>query len=791
MVADIFARFGADTSGFQKDMRAAVTRMLFAAESFTQAGRIMTTAITAPMAAIGVASLKTAMQFESAMVRMETLVGMQASAMAGWREEVKRMAGEVGKSAVELAEALFFITSAGVRDAQALDVLRFSAKAAAVGLGQTKDVAFAAVSAMNAYGQANLKAGDAVAVLIRTVREGNVQAETLPMAFGRLLPIAAAMGIEFHEAGAGIAAMTQAGVSARLAAFGLRAVMLSLLAPTKGARKAAEQMGLSFDHLARVAREEGLIYALQQMAAAADAHGRSLKDLIPSHRAFTAALQLVGENAENVQTIFNNLSEATERDVNQTFERAAQTAEVTLAQAMGKLSSAAIDLGENLAFAVDMFAGLADRIAKGAALFNEMPNWFKDASIAIGGFVFAIGPVLYALGSLARMTARFTGLSILFQAAWARKTGAMLAGVNAAEVASAKFKILGVSIGTFSASVISAFTIGFQFGQLLDDWIGITDKLNKKFGEFKDTATEIASVYENNSEVMNTAVDAAMKLAHSIGAVTEAEVLSQVAFEGNTKMVSHQIRRINELAAAYNKAHIKVEGLTEAEQEAARKREQEAEALRLADEQNQQYVEGLKDTYDLLTGPEVLENLQALVRHERELTEQTGNRKVVLEKMKDKIKEQLEWAKKYNLELPEGILTLYEALKKEGIVAQGEWDHLFERIDEHVDATPGKFIDGMIKVGDEVATQLKGGFSRGFAEGIDQWTAHDQQLQGALNATLRGGFGKGFDGFRTEVQGIVDEMNANPLEVAIVPNKDIWVQFFYDLADGRYPDTGG
>ena len=154
MVANLFMKFGADTEEYQKKMRAAVTRMLFAAESLTQAGRIMSTAITAPMIAIGVASLKTAMEFESAMTRMVTLVGMPAETIEKWKPVVQDMAGIVGKSANEIAEALFFITSNGIRTEQALDVLMATAMASAVGMGETKDIAIAATSALNASGRA-------------------------------------------------------------------------------------------------------------------------------------------------------------------------------------------------------------------------------------------------------------------------------------------------------------------------------------------------------------------------------------------------------------------------------------------------------------------------------------------------------------------------------------------------------------------------------------------------------------------------------------------------------------
>ena len=98
MVANLFVKFGADTTEYQKKMRAAVTRMLFAAESLTQAGRIMSTAITAPMIAVGVASLKTAMEFEAAMNDDLNVAG----AMGEVFEMLKELnplidAGEVGQ----------------------------------------------------------------------------------------------------------------------------------------------------------------------------------------------------------------------------------------------------------------------------------------------------------------------------------------------------------------------------------------------------------------------------------------------------------------------------------------------------------------------------------------------------------------------------------------------------------------------------------------------------------------------------------------------------------------------
>ncbi len=54
----------------------------------------------------------------------------------------------------EEAEALFFITSAGLEEKEALDMLEVSARAAAAGLGDIATIADAVTSAANAYGPA-------------------------------------------------------------------------------------------------------------------------------------------------------------------------------------------------------------------------------------------------------------------------------------------------------------------------------------------------------------------------------------------------------------------------------------------------------------------------------------------------------------------------------------------------------------------------------------------------------------------------------------------------------------
>ena len=125
-----------------------------------------------------------AFDFDKSLTQIPSLVGVAAEDVQAMGVAARTMAAETGKSANEAAQALFFITSAGLRGSDAMDVLDASLKASAVGLGETRIVADLATSAMNAFGKENLSATDATDVLVAAVREGKLLSEELAGAMG-------------------------------------------------------------------------------------------------------------------------------------------------------------------------------------------------------------------------------------------------------------------------------------------------------------------------------------------------------------------------------------------------------------------------------------------------------------------------------------------------------------------------------------------------------------------------------------------------------------------------------
>ncbi|KKM76231.1 hypothetical protein LCGC14_1382230 [marine sediment metagenome] len=143
-----------------------------------EVGRDMTIAGVA-IAAPGIAAIKMATDFEASMTRIETLVGLARDTVDEMGQSVLDLSGETARSPVELAEALFVVTSAGARGAVAMETLTNAARAAAIGLGNTSDIARTVTAAVTAYGAENLSAAEATNILVGTVRAGNLVAADL------------------------------------------------------------------------------------------------------------------------------------------------------------------------------------------------------------------------------------------------------------------------------------------------------------------------------------------------------------------------------------------------------------------------------------------------------------------------------------------------------------------------------------------------------------------------------------------------------------------------------------
>jgi len=262
-----------------------------------------------------------------------------------------------------------------------MEVLAASAKGAAIGLGQTKVVADAATSAVNAYGAENLSGSEAVDVLTAAVREGKVEANRLAPAIGKAIPVASAMGIEFHEVAAAIAAMTRTGTDARTSAIQLRQIMQSILDPSRQTTKALQEMGIAENELRRQADEEGLLAVLKRLRDLAKDNEDAFADVFPNIRALAGALDITGANLTENEGIFRALANSV-GDTDEAFQKTTKGGMFKFTKAMSQLKVGFLALGKAMLPALTFVAQIIVLVGKFVATIAGAP---------LMGFVAAMG----------------------------------------------------------------------------------------------------------------------------------------------------------------------------------------------------------------------------------------------------------------------------------------------------------------------------------------------------------------------------------------------------------------
>ena len=355
-----------DPKGLQGAQRALANFQNFAVD----VGRVAATAI----AAVGVASVREATEFETSFSKIQGLVGLTEEQITKLEEAAMRFGPRFGKSANEAADALFFITSAGLRGQKAAEVLEASLKGAAIGLGETKTIADLATSAVNAYGEANLGGAEAVDVLAEAVRLGKLEPAELAETMGAVLPIASNLGVSFQEVGAAMAGMSKTGTDAATAATQLRQILNTLAKPTSEANKGLANMGLSAEGLRKQIKDEGLFATLETLTTAFDGNIEATTQVFGNIRALSVVLDLMGASLEDNRELFKLMTDDT-GVLNEAFEITAETAQFKFDAAMATARNSLVSIG-------------------GAILENLQPHldtliqWMQDKGPAIEeGFI--------------------------------------------------------------------------------------------------------------------------------------------------------------------------------------------------------------------------------------------------------------------------------------------------------------------------------------------------------------------------------------------------------------------
>lgn len=209
------------------------------------------------------------------------------------------LSSQYGKTAQSEAKAFYEIISGGVEDtATAFKILRQANEAATAGLTDVNVAAKVLTSTFNAFAQQGTSVTQITDSLFQAVKDGQTTFEQLSGTLGRVSPLAASVGVRIDEVAGSIAFLTKSGIETDQAITGLRAVLASIVKPSKEAADEANRLGIAFNATA-IRQAGGFAAFLEQIKNASNGSSTSLARLFGDVNAINTVIAIANGNFDS------------------------------------------------------------------------------------------------------------------------------------------------------------------------------------------------------------------------------------------------------------------------------------------------------------------------------------------------------------------------------------------------------------------------------------------------------------------------------------------------------------
>ncbi len=551
----LIIRLHGDTKQFKTEMRKASRIMDQAADSFVAAGKRMTIAVSAPLVAIGAASTKAFADFDSNMTKSAAIMRGLTGEMRQDMEDLATVMSDQGiRSASELAEAYFFLTSAGLSTEESLAALPLMTEFSTAGmfsLAHSTDLVTDAFSALGFKTGTTAEQMEKMRRVADTLTEANMLANATVEQFSIALTTRAgaamkAYNIEVEEGVAVLAAMADQGVKAQRAGTEFDRLLRLMAKSTLKNTEAHRKYGFAvFDETTgKIRKMADIVANLEQITS----------KLSDTQR--TAALDAMGFDARVQQVILPLLgtSEAIREYHSEMVRMQDTTREVSEKQLTSFASQMKIlrnqiqntgrVVGEVLA---PFLQQLTKLLADAGNEFRKLPRWIQTVFIALGVIVATVGPLLVMLGALGGIIAGVSaGLNVL-----AVILGGPLAiAFRTAAIANALFNSSLRTTAVLLAAFV-AFKVGERIGkELAEAFFGAESgarALQDRIDRLKGLNVGTIAFQERNNMITKTNLDQIKDLERRTVEYAEAIKLAESNLRGLESRASGTARMIEDM----------------------------------------------------------------------------------------------------------------------------------------------------------------------------------------------------------------------------------------------------
>lgn len=453
-------------------------------------------------------AVKGSISFNKEMANIATLIPGATERVIELKGAIRTMAVDVGKSTADLAQGGYQVISAFGDTADTVAILEMSAKAATAGVATTTESINLLSAVTKGYGdiskEAVKKASD---LAFQTVTLGQTTFPELAASIGRVIPLAAEMGVKEEELFAVMA--TGTGVTGKAAEVStqLRGAIQSLMAPTADMIILLEKEGYTSGKA--MLADLGLAGALELIKKRADESNTPLQKYISSIEGQTIALALTGTQADNYTKKLAAMRDATGlTDI--AFKEQTEginKAGFAFEQAKIRIGVLGQEIGDRL---LPMITPLIEKIT---AMVKKMSDWAKEHPGLSSGIVkvaAVLGPLLIGLGGLLVV---LPGL------------------VTLAPAVGAAFHIMLGPIGLITAAIATAVAAFLYFYKTNEKFAAFVNKIGGAIKKFvKDSWDRLLWFIKNWGQVWETASQIVRETVLFVGKVIWKVLTNKEAF---------------------------------------------------------------------------------------------------------------------------------------------------------------------------------------------------------------------------------------------------------------------
>ena len=420
---------------------------------------------------VGVASVKLAVDFDTAIRKAGSVAEASGVQMKQWGDKILEMSKKFPESAEQMANALYWIKSdmPTATEAQQWDTLNIALEGSVAGVADLSDTTEALITAQNAYNE--MQPAKYMDIMNASVQRGSITLQDFVANQGKATGTAAQVGVKFNELAAAAATLTRKGVPVETAFMALNQTMMAFIKPQEDATKAAAELG--FDLSATGLHAMGLGGAMTKLnsllsedAIASGGAAATMADLFPNLRALKAVMPLAGVSAADFAEDLAKIPDAATGVSERMAAINLEGLEMKFKIMMNNIKAPMIELGLKIFPYLEKGIAAVTRIMEGKnEAFNSFAKSMQTAGAAlwdIGKAVVSIKPLLYGLGAafaaikITNLVTGLKGLKGIASLGGLFKTTGSSVGVLGNAIANLQLGLGGVvPIAGFAASLAS------------------------------------------------------------------------------------------------------------------------------------------------------------------------------------------------------------------------------------------------------------------------------------------------------------------------------------------------